>query len=56
MAPTQSGARIILQAVRWTVSTDNFPGCSLSVVHGIIYGQIDEGFQIAIDADKGSIV
>ena len=42
--------------VLWTTPTEDFPGYSLSVVAGVLYGQVHEGFLFAVDAGDGSVI
>jgi len=42
--------------VRWTTPTEDFPVHSMSVVGGILYGQISEGFLVAVDTHDGSVI
>ncbi len=40
----------------WTTPTEDFPLYALSVVDGVLYGQIYEGFLVAVDAEDGAIL
>ena len=42
--------------VVWTLSTEDFTSHALSVVEGVLYGQLSEGYVFAVDAADGAIL
>ena len=46
----------VIGEVLWTLPTEDFTSHFLTVVDGILYGQLDEGYLFAVDAGNGSIL
>ena len=42
--------------ILWTTPTEDFPGYFPSVVDGVLYGQISEGFLFAVDTEDGTVI